>query len=219
MDQVYARLFREMMKLLFMVIASAGILFKVIIQDCTALVMAGGESRRMGQDKANLILGGKSLLQTVAGTMEQIFPEVIVSVCQLRPAMNWLQVCDFPDHRGPLAGLFAGLQKAETRWVFAVACDMPFIKPQVINCLSCYRNDVEAVVPLVQGYPQPLAAFYAKENLAVVSEILHRSSKQSFRELLDQLKVCYVTEDKLRDADPSLQSFRDLDTPEDVRSI
>jgi len=191
----------------------------MIIRNCTAIVMAGGESRRMGQDKSNLILGDKSLLQTVAGTMEQIFPEVIISVRQLRPEMNWLQVCDLPAHRGPLAGLFAGLQKAETPWVFAVACDMPFIKPQVVNCLSCYRNDVEAVVPLVQGYPQPLAAFYAKESLGVVSEILYRKGKQSFRELLDQLKVYYVSEHQLREADPTLQSFRDLDTPEDLTSI
>jgi molybdopterin-guanine dinucleotide biosynthesis protein A len=189
------------------------------IQDCTAIVMAGGESRRMGHDKANLILGEKTLLQTVVETMEQIFPEVIVSVRQVRPTMNWLQVCDDPAHRGPLAGLLAGLQKAETPWIFAVACDMPFIKPQVIECLSHYRSGVEAVVPLVQGYLQPLAAFYAKESLGAVSNVLNRSGKQSFREVLDQLKVNYVTENQLLEADPTLQSFRDLDTPGDVTSI
>jgi len=213
------------MKFLRMAIVFAGIHFEccakntMIIQDCTAIVMAGGESRRMGQDKANLILGEKSLLQIAVGTMEQIFPEVIVSVRQLRPAVNWLQVCDFPAHRGPLAGLFAGLQKAETPWVFAVACDMPFIKPQVIECLSNYRKGVEAVVPLVRGYPQPLTAFYAKGSLGAVSDILNRNGKQSFREVLDQLEVYYVTENQLQEVDPSLQSFRDLDTPEDMKSI
>ena len=151
--------------------------------------------------------------------MEQLFPAVIVSVRHLRPAMNWLQVCDLPSHRGPLAGLFAGLQKVETQWIFAVACDMPFIKPQVIECLSRFRNGVEAVVPLVRGYPQPLAAFYAKGSLGAVSDILNRNGKQSFREVLDQLKVCYVTENQLQEVDPDLSSFRDLDTPQDILSI
>ena len=189
------------------------------IHDCTAIVLAGGESRRMGQDKANLILGEKSLLQTVVATMEQIFPAVIVSVRQLRPAINCLQVCDLPSHQGPLAGLFAGLQQAGTPWIFAVACDMPFLKPPVIECLSRYRNGVEAVVPMVNGYPQPLAAFYTKGSLGVVSEILSGNGKQSFRSVLDRLKVCYVTENPLLETDPDLGSFRDLDTPQDIKSV
>jgi molybdopterin-guanine dinucleotide biosynthesis protein A len=52
-----------------------------------------------------------------------------------------------------------------------------------------------------------------------VSDILNRNGKQSFREVLDQLEVYYVTENQLQEVDPSLQSFRDLDTPEDMKSI
>jgi molybdopterin-guanine dinucleotide biosynthesis protein A len=186
-----------------------------MIENCTAIIMAGGDSRRMGQDKANLILGEQTLLQTVARTMGQVFPEVIISVRQQRPAMSWPQICDHPSHSGPLAGLFSGLEKALTPWVFAVACDMPFIAPQIIECLSRYREGVQAVVPLVNGYPQPLAAFYAKGCLDVVSEILNGDGKHSFRAVLDRLKVRYVNENEMHEADPALRSFFDLDTPQD----
>ena len=191
-------------------------LFSTMIKDCTAIVMAGGESRRMGQDKANLLLGGHTLLHSVADTMRQVFPQVIISVRQLRPASEYLQICDDPAHSGPLAGLLAGLANADTPWIFAVACDMPFITPQIIEGLSRYREGVEAVVPLVQGYPQPLAAYYAKSCLEMVREILNGDGKHSLRAVLDRLAVRYVEESEMPEAALVGRSFLDLDTPQDV---
>jgi molybdopterin-guanine dinucleotide biosynthesis protein A len=188
----------------------------MMIEDCTAIVMAGGESHRMGQDKANLLWGEQTLLQTVTGIMQNIFPEVIISVRQQRPAMTCPQICDDPSYSGPLAGLCSGLANANTPWIFAIACDMPFITPRVVECLSRYRGGVEAVVPLVQGYPQPLAAFYAKGTLDVVSEILKGNGKHSFRAVLDRLTVRYVNEIEMREAAPASRIFFDLDTPHDM---
>ncbi len=98
-----------------------------MIADCTAIIMAGGDSRRMGQDKANVMLGSRTLLQSVIATLQPLFAEIIISVRQPRAEIGLVQVCDDPSHSGPLAGLFAGLERATTSWVFAVACDMPFI--------------------------------------------------------------------------------------------
>lgn len=173
----------------------------------------------MGQDKASLIIGGRTMLQIVAGTMQLVFPQVIVSVRQLRPAMDWPQICDNPSHNGPLAGLFAGLITAETQWIFAVACDMPFISPQIIECLSKYRDGVEAVVPIVQGYPQPLAAFYAKSSLDAIRNILHGNEKHSVRAVLERLNVRYVNESEMQGEDPALRTFFDLDTLQDLITI
>jgi molybdopterin-guanine dinucleotide biosynthesis protein A len=188
----------------------------LMIEDCTAIIMAGGESSRMGQDKANLLLGKQTMLQTVCDTMRLIFPQVIISVHNLRPEMDSPQICDYPSHSGPLAGLFAGLVKADTPWIFAMACDMPFITPQIIECLSRYRERVEAVVPMVHGYPQPLSAFYAKSCLHVVREILDGDGRHSLRAVLDRLNVRYVNENEMQEADPALRSFFDLDTPQDM---
>ncbi|OGS90349.1 MAG: hypothetical protein A2Z95_03045 [Gallionellales bacterium GWA2_60_18] len=187
-----------------------------MIADCTALILAGGNSKRMGQDKANLPLNGQTLLQHVVATMQQIFPEVIVSVRQPRPESDMPQVCDDPAHTGPLAGLAAGLERATTPWVFAVACDMPFVTPAVIERLAQCRNDCQAVVPLVHGHPQPLAAFYARSCLDEIHGLLNGSGKHSLRALLNELQVCYVGEQEMLAADPQLRSFFDLDTPQDM---
>lgn len=185
------------------------------IEDCTALILAGGDSRRMGQDKATLVLDGKSLLERVTGTMQAIFPRVIVSVRQPRVSLELPQVCDEVTASGPLAGLIAGLAQAETPWVFAVACDMPFVSPALVVKLADFRAGHQAVVPMVGGHPQPLAAFYAASALEAMRTSL-ASGDLSLRGMLGKLDVCFVDEAELRACDPQLRSFFDLDTPQDV---
>lgn len=187
-----------------------------MIEGCTAIILAGGDSRRMGQDKASLLLGGQTLLELVSASMSQLFPRVLVSVRQPRIETGLPQVCDEVRDGGPLAGLAAALRQAETPWVFAVACDMPFVVPEVVEYLWQQRDDSQAVVPVVQGQPQPLAAFYARSCSAVISELLAGDGKHSLRELLARLKVSYVEESQLLAIDPQLRSFFDLDTRQDV---
>lgn len=185
-----------------------------MMTDCTALILAGGESRRMGQDKASLLLGEQTLLQRVTGVVQPLFSEVIVSVRQPRADCDFPQVGDDPQHAGPLAGLAAGLAHSRTAWVFLVACDMPFVTRQLIEKIAKFRNGVDAVVPVVQGYPQPLAAFYATRILGQLHELQRGDGKQSLRELLKKLTVRYVNETEIQATGPG--EFFDLDTPQDV---
>ena len=187
-----------------------------MIEDCTAIILAGGDSQRMGSDKANLLLGGQTLLQRVIATMRQVFPHVIVSVRQLRSGLDLPQVCDEQSGGGPLAGLAAGLGHIATPWAFVVACDMPFVEPAMVKLLAGYRSQCQAVVPVVQGHPQPLAAFYAGSCLGTLRAHLAGGGKNSLRAVLEQLQVSYVDESELLKADPALRSFFDLDTPQDV---
>ncbi|ADE12889.1 molybdenum cofactor guanylyltransferase [Sideroxydans lithotrophicus] len=188
-----------------------------MIEDCTALILAGGDSRRMGQDKAALQLDGKTLLDRVTATMQQVFPKVILSVRQPRTGVAVQQVCDEQEAGGPLAGLIAGLAQAQTQWIFAVACDMPFVTPAVVLQLAGHRAGHQAVVPMVAGHPQPLAAFYATNTLQTMRANL-AAGDRSLRGSLEKLDVRYVSEAELRGADPQLRSFFDLDTPEDFQA-
>lgn len=188
-----------------------------MIADCTAIVMAGGDSNRMGTDKAGILLGGQTLLQSVTATMQQLFPQVIVSVRQPRAGIDLPQVCDEVPDGGPLAGLVASLGKIDTPWAFMVACDMPFVVPQVVELLAGYRARHQAVVPIVHGHPQPLAAFYAASCLAPLRASLAVQQK-GLRNVLQQLDVRYVDEAEMLKADPQLRSFFDLDTPQDVEA-
>jgi molybdopterin-guanine dinucleotide biosynthesis protein A len=186
-----------------------------MISDCTAIILAGGDSQRMGRDKANLLLGEQTLLQHVIATMQQIFPHVIISVRQSRPEINLPQVCDDRTNAGPLAGLAASMGHVTTPWVFAVACDMPFVVPAMVRLIAGYRSEHQAVVPVVHGHPQPLAAFYASSCLTALRENLS-AQDGSLRGVLKRLDVRYVDEAEMLDADPRLRSFFDLDTPLDI---
>jgi molybdopterin-guanine dinucleotide biosynthesis protein A len=190
-----------------------------MIDDCLAVIMAGGDSRRMGRDKASLVLGEQTLLQRVADAMRVVFPQVVVSVRAPRAEIALPQVYDVLACAGPLAGLCAGLDYAAQNgvpWIFAVATDMPFVRPALIEDLASRRTGVEAVVPLVDGHPQPLAAFYSIHALTAVRALAAGDGKRSLRAALERLHVAYVHEADLIAADPGLHSFVDLDTPEDL---
>lgn len=190
-----------------------------MISNGLALILAGGDSRRMGCDKATLRLGEKTLLQRVVDVVQPLFPEMMVSVRQPRADIEWPQIIDPAGSAGPLAGLCAGLEHAQARgvpWIFAVATDMPFVQAALIRHLATLREGFQVVVPMVQGQPQPLASFYSVESLETVRTILSGNGKHSLRALLEGLKVRYVDEDELRTTDPGLRSFFDLDTPQDI---
>lgn len=187
-----------------------------MIADCTGLILAGGDSRRMGRDKTRLEIDGQTLLQRAIDVLQGVFPQVLVSVRQRRDDVAVPQVVDEIPDAGPLAGLCAGLDAAKTPWVFAVAADMPFLHPALIRALAKRREGFDAVVPVVQGHPQPLAAFYAARTLPALRAVLVGQGKRGLRTALERLDVCLVHEGDIRGVDPGLRGFIDLDTPGDV---
>ena len=188
-----------------------------MIADCTAIVMAGGQSRRMGGDKATTLLGEQTLLQRVVDIVEPLFGELRISVRAPRADLPWPQIGDRHQDAGPLAGLCAALEAARTPWIFALATDMPFVKPALIELLAQRRAGFDAVVPVADGHPQPLAAFYSVSCLETIRALLDADDGQrSLRAALDRLNVCYVGESDLLAADPGRRSFFDLDTPQDL---
>ena len=190
-----------------------------MIADCTAIVMAGGKSRRMGGDKATTLLGERTLLQRVVDIVAPLFAELRISVRAPRADLPWPQIGDRHQDAGPLAGLCAALEEVTTPWIFALATDMPFVKPALIELLAQRRAGFDAVVPVAHGHPQPLAAFYSATCLETIRALLDAPGthgRRSLRATLDRLNVCHVGESDLLVADPGLRSFFDLDTPQDL---
>lgn len=185
-----------------------------MISDATALILAGGDSRRMGQDKAQLLLEGETLLARVTDRMRPLFANLIVSVRSPRADIGLPQVCDAAETSGPLAGVLAGIAAAQTPWVFVLACDMPFIAPPLVEKLAALRGNYQAVVPVVAGHAQPLAAFYARSALADL-QAYATGGGRSLRDSLQNLRVNYADETAFLAHDPQLHSFFDLDTPQD----
>ena len=186
-----------------------------MIADCTVIILAGGESKRMGSDKAALPFNGETLLQNVIARVQPLFVQTLVSVREVRADVLLPQICDTPSDGGPLVGLISALEKVTTPWAFVVACDMPFVAPVLIMHLATLRANHQAVVPQVNGHAQPLAAFYARRALPLLQSSLANGNK-SLIGALKNLDVRYVNAAELVQFDPQLRSFFDLDTPQDV---
>ena len=132
----------------------------------SAVLLSGGESRRMGRDKASVLFRGKPLWQIQLDLLRKLDPsEVLVSA---RTDPDWRPadvqfVSDDPPSRGPLSGLAASIAKLRTTHLLALAIDMPFMNENFLRS-SC--DDMEpgcGVVPMIDNCAQPLAAIYPRE--------------------------------------------------------
>lgn len=203
-----------------------------MIDDCTGLVLAGGESRRMGRDKTALVWDGATLLERACTRLQAVFPRVLVSLRQPREGLVWEQVLDRAGAEGPLAGLAAGLAAARTPWVFVLAADMPLISLRTIEALAARRIGSQAVVPVAGGVLQTLAAFYPTDALPEVEALLATPGRHGPRALLERIGACRVDERDLRPGECTPRSgectpppgegrpndsydFFDVDTPQD----
>ena len=173
----------------------------------------------MGQDKSGLLLGDRTLLARVIGRLAPVCDPVIVVA---------REASDYPDYKavvvedrwpgsGPLGGLITGLGATETPCAVVVACDLPFVEPALLSGLIGRRAAWDAVVPDVAGLPQPHCAVYARTALEV-AEAVFNGGGRSLRELLDtpDLRVLYIRDEDLRSWDPTLRSFMNVNTQEDL---
>jgi len=189
-----------------------------MIENCTAVILAGGESRRMGRDKAKIKFQGQTLLDRAVANLTPLFAELVVSVRQPL-CIDTPQVVDAGEGGGPMMGLVAALKYASTDWVFAIGVDMPFIVPEVLHKMAEHRIAHGAVLAEIEGKLQPMPAFYAKEVCLPTMQTRIEQGRRSLTRLIPSLHAAILTADNLRPFDPALRSFTDFDTPENLEKI
>ncbi|WP_342415800.1 molybdenum cofactor guanylyltransferase [Paenibacillus sp. FSL R10-2782] len=115
--------------------------------DVTGIIVAGGRSSRMGQDKAMLQLGGVAVLERISAVLGQVAQRVIVVArdTQQYRRFGLEMTTDLYPSLGPLSGIHAGLSASNTEWGIVVACDMPFVQPEVLRALVAQTTDWGAV--------------------------------------------------------------------------
>lgn len=186
-----------------------------------AVILCGGESRRMGRPKAWLPFGPEHLLQRVvrlAGVAAS--PVVVVAAPgqDLPDLPSGVRVVrDSLPGRGPLQGLASGFaaMPEPVELIFATATDVPFLEPRWISRLVVRIGDADLAVPNIGGYLQPLAALYRRRTMLPAIESLLAGSRLRVRDLIDAARAVVLDEDDLRDVDPSLGSIRNLNEPAD----
>jgi len=183
-------------------------------EKATLIILAGGKSKRMGQAKHLLLTSQGTLIEHLDLRLRHLFSETLVVGHDLA-SMQLRTVSDLYLAQSPLVGIYSGLLASQTDVNFVLACDMPFVKSALVSHLISYAGDVDVVVPVVNGYYEPLCAVYCKRSIPVIKELLDRNVLK-VTEIYPQLVVREVPEQRLRAFDPELSSFINLNTPREL---
>jgi molybdopterin-guanine dinucleotide biosynthesis protein A len=135
----------------------------------SAVLLAGGESRRMGKDKSTLLFRGKPLWQIQLEQLRKLGPAEIFVSARTDPVWRPADVqfvADNSPSRGPLSGLAASLAAMRTKHLLALAIDMPFVTEEFLEFLCSRIEPGHGVIPQIEDRFEPLAAIYPQEALA-----------------------------------------------------
>jgi molybdenum cofactor guanylyltransferase len=185
----------------------------------SAVLLAGGESRRMGEDKATLLFHGKPLWQIQLELLRKLDPAEIFVSARTDPAWrpDAVQfVADDSPSRGPLSGVAASLNRMRSTHLLALAVDMPFMSESYLRSLCLEIEPRRGVLPEIENRAEPLAAIYPRE-----AGIDFRNALAGADFSLQTLTSRLVKGGKLRAisvSDEAREFFRNLNQPADVQS-
>lgn len=190
-----------------------------MITDVTGVLLAGGKSRRMGEDKRFLHVGEHMLFERSLIVLRTLFQNVLVVIAQDSPPLR----ADVPVIRdlvpdcGSLGGLYTGLRQASTEHVFVVACDMPFLNPEVVRYMTALKDDTDIVMAKQESGLQPMHALYSRRCLPLFEEMVQaRHLKVQDIVAHPSLHVRLITEAELNRIDPEGRSFLNVNSPSDL---
>lgn len=190
-----------------------------MIDDVTGILLAGGKSRRMGEDKRFLLVGEQTLFERTLAVLQSIFQTVCVVIAQDSPPLK-AEVPVFRDlvaGCGSLGGLYTGFKQAHTEYVFVVACDMPFLNPILVRYMVSLRDKTDIVMVRLEQGLQPTHALYGRRCLPVIEGMLQaRQLKIQDLATHRSLHVRLVAERELRKIDHEGLSFINVNTPADL---
>lgn len=173
------------------------------------MLLAGGDSRRMGRPKALLPVADATLIEWVAARLAPSFAHLLVAARvaeQVPPALRPRLVRDLHVGAGPLAGVEAALAASPHDLVVAVACDMPAVTSDLTRRLAEAASR-DAAVPRIDGRPEPACAAYRQSAAGPIAAAL-REGRYRAADVLADLDVNWLDRE-----DPAL--FANLNTPED----
>lgn len=185
------------------------------------MLVAGGRATRLGgAPKGLLRVGGEPIAARSLALFDALFGRALVVANDPAPyaALGARIVPDLLAGRGAPGGLHAALAAAETAWVFAAGCDMPFLDGAAIAFLAARREGAEAVLVRAGGRLEPLHAFWSRACLAPLEALL-AAGEPSLRELAGAVNARVVEEPEWRTVDPALRSLENANTPADAARL
>lgn len=186
----------------------------------TVAINAGGQSARMGTDKAFVEILGQPLIEHVIERVSGLGQAETILVSN-RPDdyahLGLPMVGDVLPDKGSLGGIYTALYHSQTPYTLVVACDMPFLNPALLRTMIdlCAGDQYDIIVPRVEGYPQGLHAVYSQRCMEPIRARLD-ADRLKVIGFYDQVRVRYIDEAEYAPLDPDGLAFRNINTPEEL---
>jgi len=188
-----------------------------------AFILTGGQSRRMGTDKARLTLHGQSFVERVAAELSAVAPSVTIvghNSSSTQVGVDLPTVSDVYPDWGALGGVHAALSACFADWALIVACDFPFVTRELFARLNSIREGFDAVAPIQSdGIPQPLCALYRVDPCLGRAEQLIKSGERKPIALLQSVETRWVSFAEVSDLQGADSFFDNINTPEDYARV
>jgi len=186
---------------------------------CTGVILAGGQNTRFsGTNKAFIRVGGKRILDRIYGVFEELFEEIILVTNDPLQYIEWNFniVTDLFPFRSSLTGIHAGLFFATTSHTFCAASDIPFLKKELVETiLDSIEPNIDIVIPATSKGFEPLCSVYSKKCLKPIEQQLIKQDLK-IQKIFEKVRVNKLPENILRQNDPDLLSFYNINSPDDL---
>jgi molybdopterin-guanine dinucleotide biosynthesis protein A len=189
------------------------------LQPITGVILAGGKSSRMGQNKALMSLGGKRLVDRVVEVMRSVFDDLLMvtNTPDVYADLGLPMAPDVWPDKGSLGGVYSAIYRVATPYCLVVACDMPFLQAAGLRYLITQMANYDVVVPDVLGELQTLHAIYSKACLQPIERRLE-TNRLRIVGFFPDVRVRTVTASELEPYDPEWLAFQNLNTPEEFQA-
>lgn len=183
-----------------------------------AVIQAGGKSTRMGgEPKALLEVGGRRIIERIVDVLTPVLgaPLVVTNTPETYAFLGLRMVPDVHPERGSLGGIYSGLAAAAGDAAFTVACDMPFLHPEIVRLVVARAAEGDVVVPRVGDQLETMHACYARTCLPFIEARLV-ANRLKIVGFFEHVRVIEIPEEAVRvHRDPEI-AFMNVNTPEEL---
>ena len=183
--------------------------------ELTGVIIAGGRSSRMGVEKGLVNFGGRPLITYPVELLKLVCSNVIISAnSSVFDFLELTVIADRAPGGAPMIGIYSGLLAAPDDYIFVISCDMPMIKPELLQYLIAASGEAKAAVAWHNGFAEPLCGIYHRDLLG---ELEYHIRKEKFKLItfLEKVEALYIEiNDSLSFYDPNI--FLNMNTPGDL---